>query len=99
SMTPQELAKKQAEYQDLLARMRQVKNADERRKLRDEILKLQPFIQPRGAGGRLVGADGWGDLYFLWSMERMAVVYDLKTIAGKDWHTWGSEILMNAQGP
>jgi hypothetical protein len=47
--------------------------------------------------GRLIAAQAWGDLYFLWSMERMAVVYDLKTIAGKDWYAWGSEIILNSQ--
>jgi hypothetical protein len=27
----------------------------------------------------------------------MAVVYDLKTVAGKDWYAWGSEILVKTQ--
>jgi hypothetical protein len=31
--------------------------------------------------------------YFLWTLERMAVIYGLKTIAGKDWHRWGVELL------
>ena len=47
--------------------------------------------------GSLIAAQGWGDLYCLWSLERMAVVYDLKTVAGKDWYAWGSDIIMNAQ--
>jgi hypothetical protein len=47
--------------------------------------------------GQLVHAQGWGDLYFLWSLERMAVVYGLRTIAGKDWYAWGSAILVAAQ--
>ena len=61
--------------------------------------KLRPFLD-RGIfknSGRIVGAEAWGDIYFLWSMERMCVVYDLKTIAGKDWYAWGSEALMHAQ--
>jgi hypothetical protein len=37
--------------------------------------------------------------YFLWSLERMAVLYDLKTIGGKDWYRWGAEILLANQGP
>jgi hypothetical protein len=36
--------------------------------------------------------------YFLWSLERMAVVYDLKTIGDKDWYRWGAEILLANQG-
>jgi hypothetical protein len=37
--------------------------------------------------------------YFLWSLERVAVAFGLKTIGGKDWYGWGSEILLaNQQG-
>ncbi len=56
-------------------------------------------IQPTGDHfkGRLVRAKAWGDLYYLWSVERMAVVYGLRTVAGKDWYAWGSSILVAAQ--
>jgi hypothetical protein len=56
-------------------------------------------IQPTGDHfkGQLVRAKAWGDLYFLWSVERMAVVYGLRTVAGKDWYAWGSSILVAAQ--
>lgn len=47
--------------------------------------------------GQLVQAVSWGDLYFLWSLERMAVVYGLSTIGGKDWYAWGRDILLTAQ--
>jgi hypothetical protein len=47
--------------------------------------------------GRLIGASANGDCYFLWTFERMAVIYDLKLIDGKDWHKWGSEVLVQAQ--
>src|SRR5262249_38939094 len=52
---------------------------------------------PSGNPGRM---DKPGKLYyFLWSLERMAVLYDLKTIGGKDWYRWGAEILLaNQQG-
>jgi len=36
--------------------------------------------------------------YFFWSLERVAVAYDLKTIGNKDWYAWGSEILVASQG-
>ncbi len=35
--------------------------------------------------------------YFLWSLERVAVALDLKTIGNKDWFNWGAEILLENQ--
>jgi hypothetical protein len=37
------------------------------------------------------------DLYFLWSLERVAVIYDLATIGHKDWYRWGAEMLVANQ--
>jgi hypothetical protein len=37
------------------------------------------------------------NLYFLWSVERVAVLYDLKTIGNKNWYLWGTEILLANQ--
>jgi hypothetical protein len=37
------------------------------------------------------------NLYFLWSVERVAMLYDLKTIGGKDWYGWGAQILVHNQ--
>jgi hypothetical protein len=37
--------------------------------------------------------------YFLWSVERVAVLYDLSTIGGKDWYRQGAEILLPGQRP
>src|SRR5262249_23090733 len=51
----------------------------------------------RGGNGRLFGANSLGDLYYLWSVERVAVAYDLADIAGKDWYSWGSELLVEHQ--
>lgn len=39
------------------------------------------------------------NLYFLWTVERVAVLYDLKTIGGKDWYGWGAQILVANQQP
>jgi len=44
---------------------------------------------PRGLESRIY--------YFLWSLERVAVAYDLRTIGHKDWYAWGSEILVASQ--
>jgi hypothetical protein len=32
------------------------------------------------------------DLYALWSVERVAVLYNLKTIGGKDWYGWAAAL-------
>ena len=45
----------------------------------------------------LIGADSIGDLYYLWSLERVAVAYDLELIGGKDWYRWGAEIIVKNQ--
>jgi hypothetical protein len=35
--------------------------------------------------------------YFLWAVERVGVLYDLKTIGNKDWYRWGVEALLPSQ--
>ena len=37
------------------------------------------------------------NLYKLWSIERVSVLYGLPTIADKDWYRWGAEILVANQ--
>jgi hypothetical protein len=37
------------------------------------------------------------NLYLLWSIERVAMLYDLKTINGKEWYPWGAQILVQNQ--
>jgi hypothetical protein len=39
------------------------------------------------------------DAYYLWSLERLAMLYDLPTIGGKDWYRWGAEVLLANQTP
>jgi hypothetical protein len=39
------------------------------------------------------------DAYYLWSLERLAMLYDLPTIGGKDWYRWGAEVLLSNQTP
>jgi hypothetical protein len=50
-------------------------------------------------GGPLRGVDMIGVYYFLWSLERTAMIYDIKTIKGKDWWTWGARFLLVSQNP
>jgi hypothetical protein len=37
------------------------------------------------------------DFYYLWSLERVGVLYDLSAIDGKDWYAWGCNILLPRQ--
>src|SRR5438132_14228765 len=37
------------------------------------------------------------NLYFLWCLERVGVLYDLKEINGKDWYGWGANLLIARQ--
>jgi hypothetical protein len=37
--------------------------------------------------------------YFLWSVERVGVLFSLPTIADKDWYRWGATIILANQGP
>jgi hypothetical protein len=37
------------------------------------------------------------NLYFLWSLERVAVLYNLPKIGDKDWYRWGAQILVANQ--
>jgi hypothetical protein len=37
------------------------------------------------------------DLYYLWSLERVAVLYQRKTIGDKDWYAWGADMLLANQ--
>ncbi|HEV3118965.1 MAG TPA: prenyltransferase/squalene oxidase repeat-containing protein [Gemmataceae bacterium] len=39
------------------------------------------------------------DYYFLWSLERVAIAYDLATIGRKDWYSWGGSAILAAQRP
>jgi hypothetical protein len=37
------------------------------------------------------------NLYYLWSLERVAVLYNLPTIGDKDWYRWGAQVLVRNQ--
>jgi hypothetical protein len=37
------------------------------------------------------------DLYFLWSLERVGVLYAMPQIGGKDWYAWGRQTLLAKQ--
>jgi hypothetical protein len=37
------------------------------------------------------------DHYFFWTLERVAVLYNLPDLGGKDWYRWGAEVLVDSQ--
>jgi hypothetical protein len=53
--------------------------------------------EPGQARDQLLLASPGKSYYFLWTLERMAVIYNLKTIGGKDWHRWGVEVILANQ--
>jgi hypothetical protein len=58
----------------------------------------QPFNKPRvGAAPVAIPMVGGRTYYFLWSLERVGVALDLKTIGGKDWYAWGADVLLANQ--
>jgi hypothetical protein len=60
----------------------------------------QSIGKPLGQAGRRRGrARSDVNLYFLWTLERVGVLYNLREIDGKDWYRWGAELLLDAQNP
>ena len=62
---------------------------------------LQRLGEYLDAPQRIRLAGGQIDLYTLWSIERVGVLYDLKTIGTKDWYAWSARLLVanqNADG-
>lgn len=47
--------------------------------------------------GRMDRPVPFHDLYFLWSLERVAMLYDLPAVGDKDWYRWGAESLVTNQ--
>jgi hypothetical protein len=37
------------------------------------------------------------DYYFLWSVERVGMLYNLQTIGQKEWYPWGADMLLQQQ--
>jgi len=53
----------------------------------------------RGALTVKVGGHGNGDMYFLWSVERVGVLYGVEKIGGVNWYEAGAHTLVHAQSP
>lgn len=55
--------------------------------------------EPAGTTANRPKVKDVGGLYFMWAMERIAVLYDLRKLNKKDWYLWGAEILLGNQLP
>jgi hypothetical protein len=56
--------------------------------------------QPLGPRGRIMPkTQGYTQTgyYYLWSLERVGVGYNLRVIGNKDWYAWGAAILVASQ--
>jgi hypothetical protein len=76
--------------------------ADDRdRAVQKALAALGPVLAARGKGPRFVitgaATPGDRDLYFLWSVERVATLFGLDRIAGVDWYDVGAEELVAGQ--
>jgi len=61
---------------------------------------LSPRIgEPAGRFDDRPSIKDAGGLYFLWAMERIAVLYDVRQLDKKDWYRWGAETLIGHQSP
>jgi hypothetical protein len=70
------------------------------RSLRDGLNALAACIGEPAADPKAVAVLGdWAgrSYYYLWSLERVAMIYGLRKIGKKDWYTWGSQILLTNQ--
>ena len=82
--------------------LRQLDAREAARKAETDSRVLQGFVAldkyvgtPTGKMENLPMAN----LYFLWSVERVGVLYNLTLLGQKDWYRWGAEILVANQKP
>jgi hypothetical protein len=63
----------------------------------DGFLKgVAPYLQKDSVGPQQQFPQGLS-LYFMWSVERVAVLYDLAKIGEHDWYLWGVNLLLPSQ--
>ena len=54
---------------------------------------------PQGQGKRIRDIALGRDYYFLWSLERVGVIFGLEKIGPVDWYQYGADLLIPAQNP
>ncbi len=58
---------------------------------------LEKVIDKPLGKGRQRGVGQPFNLYFLWSLERVGVMYNVTNIGDKDWYRWGAELIVEHQ--
>jgi hypothetical protein len=53
--------------------------------------------RPRPRDNHFLGAEADSDLYFLWSLDRLAMAYQLRCIGKTAWYPWAAELLAASQ--
>lgn len=95
-LTKEEVAKRRRHTAEMMALYRDWHSgpADRREGIEERLRELDNAAWLRGT---YIDADAWGDLYFLWSVERVGVIYDRQVIGGVDWYRLGVPILLANQ--
>jgi hypothetical protein len=57
----------------------------------------RPAVRRTPGTGPILGANAYGDMYFLWAVERLAVVYNRRQLGGTEWYRWGVGVLLPTQ--
>jgi hypothetical protein len=65
------------------------------RYLGNTLAQARPNRSPTWRG--FSGVECNDDLYFFWSLERMALIYGLRVIGATEWYPWAAERIVNAQ--
>jgi hypothetical protein len=60
-------------------------------------IKRKVKLGPRGRLIRMGRPQSPINMYFLWTVERVGVLYHVREMDGKDWYRWGVELLLQAQ--
>jgi hypothetical protein len=98
-VSAEEFARKQKRTFDMEILMRQLEDARDEDERKNLVQQLTALDNARELRGLFFDGDDWGDLYLLWSLERMAVIYDLKKLGEVDWHEWGTDVILPHQQP
>jgi len=99
TVSPEQLERGRERTREMEETLRQLEDSRDPAEIQRLAQKMATLDNARELRGLLFGGDNWGDLYFLWSLERMAVIYDLKKVGEFDWHEWGTDIILQAQTP
>jgi hypothetical protein len=86
-----------ASSEDGLRAAAQGKRAAAQKLLHDPAIQAGLEAFARYLGGADDAPPGMPNLYFLWTVERVAMLYNLPTIGGKDWYRWGVRTLLPRQ--